>query len=153
MAAFRATLEEVTEADLLLLVMDVAHPAAEEHLAAVHEVLKEIDADDKPMVHVLNKVDIADPQQVSLLRRRHAPSVAVSARSGEGLTRLLELVEARLALTRRVLTFRVPQKEAGIVARIHANGRVIDQGYEEQDVVVTAEVDPAFAEQLARFIV
>ncbi len=152
-AAFRATLEEVTEADLLLLVMDVAHPAAEEHLAAVHEVLKEIDADDKPMVHVLNKVDIADPQQVNHLRRRHAPSVAVSARSGEGLTRLLELVEARLALTRRVLTFRVPQKEAGIVARIHANGRVIDQDYQEQDVVVTAEVDPAFAEQLARFIV
>jgi GTP-binding protein HflX len=152
-AAFRATLEEVTEADLLLLVMDAAHPAAEEHLAAVHVVLKEIGADEKEMIHVLNKADVADPQNVNQLRWKLAPSVVISARTGEGLPRLLELVEARLASTRRLVTFRIPQKEAGVVTRVHECGRVIDQSYEEQDVVLKAEVDHALAEQLARFIV
>ena len=151
-AAFRATLEEVSEADLLLLVLDVSHPAAEEHAAAVYETLKEIGADEKPILHVLNKIDAASVEQINRLRWRFAPAVAVSAKTGEGLERLLAFAEARLSASRRSVLFRIPQEEAALVARLHEQGRVEDQVYDGQDVLVRAEVGPELERRLERFV-
>ncbi|MCP4643364.1 MAG: GTPase HflX [bacterium] len=152
-AAFRATLEEVNEADLLLLVADVAHPAVEEHIGAVFTVLDEIEVGDTPMLKVYNKTDLADPGDVQVLMRGDpGDCMAVSARTGEGLAELLTEIERRLSATQRRVLLRIPQSEAGVLSRIHGNGRVLEQHYDEDDILVEAELDPAVAAQLQRYI-
>ena len=152
-AAFRATLEEVTEADLLLLVADEAHPAVHEHVNAVYSVLDEIHAGGKLVLTVFNKTDIADGQRVERLKREMLPSVAVSAKTGEGLAQLLEEVDRLLSNARRRVRLRIPQQEAGVVSRIHDAGRVLKQEYEANTIVLEAEVEPPLLGQLGRFII
>lgn len=151
-AAFRATLEEVNEADLLLLVADAAHPAVEDHIRAVYDVLEEIEAGDKPILMAFNKIDVAAVPDVQHLTWRHQPSVAVSARTGEGLDDLLQEVDRQLAATHRRVTVRIPQSQAGLVSRIHQSGRVLSQRYEDNAIIVEAEVDHALEGQLADYL-
>jgi len=151
-AAFRATLEEVNQADLLLLVADAAHPAVEDHTRAVHDVLEEIGADDKPILMAFNKIDVAAGSRVRHLTWRHQPSVAVSARTGEGLNDLLEEIDRQLAATHRRVTVRIPQSQAGLVSRIHQSGRVLSQRYEDNAIILEAEVDHALEGQLRDYL-
>lgn len=152
-AAFRATLEEVNDADLLLLVADAAHPAVEEHIRAVNTVLEEIKATGKPIVHVLNKIDLAEPAAVKQLAWGKGPCVAVSAVTGEGLDALLTVVDRELSTNRRLVLLRIPQSQGAVVARIHDGGHVLDERYEGADVLLEAELDPVLQAQLATFIV
>jgi GTP-binding protein HflX len=92
-ASFKATLEEARQARLLLHVVDASHPAAEEHIAAVNKVLREIGCDTKPTILVLNKVDrIGDPSVLDVLARNHPRSIAISAAQGRGLEALGDAV-------------------------------------------------------------
>ena len=153
-AAFRATLEIVNEADLLLLVVDAAHPAAAEHVRAVNAVLEEIDALDRPLVTVYNKIDrLTDERRTGLVDERREAAVAVSAKTGEGLEGLLAAIDQHLASTRRHVRLRIPQSEAALVARIHRAGRVLGQTYEENDILIEAEVEEALHGQLRAYIV
>lgn len=151
-AAFRATLEEVKEADLLLLVADVAHPAVEEHVRAVYDVLEEIDALGKPMLIVLNKTDIAEPERVAQLLRAGGIRLAASAATGEGCAGLLAEIDRLLAMGRRRVLLRIPQSAAGIAARVHAAGRVYRQDYEGNDIVLDAEIEAGLENALAEYI-
>jgi len=151
-AAFRATLEEVNQADLLLLVADAAHSAVEDHIRAVYDVLEEIEADDKPILMAFNKIDVAAPSRVQQLTWRHQPSVAVSARTGDGLDDLRQAIDVQLAATHRRVTVRIPQSQAGLVSRIHQSGRVLSQRYEDNAIIVEAEVDRALEGQLADYL-
>lgn len=152
-AAFRATLEEVVEADLLLAVADLAHPHVKEHLASVRSVLDEIHAGDKPLVYVFNKLDIApETGETRKVLRGAGPRVGVSAKTGEGLERLLEEIDRQLASSLRHVVLRVPQGNGAVVARVHEAGRVLDQHYEDNTVVIEAEIDRALEGALAEFI-
>jgi GTP-binding protein HflX len=96
-AAFRATLEEVTEADILLHVIDASHPNVEEHLRAVTEVLEELEASDKPTITALNKIDlVTDPGGLEKLEQEVAHPVEISALTGDGLMDLLAEIEAHI---------------------------------------------------------
>ncbi len=151
-AAFRATLEETLEAELLLLVADASHPAVEEHIQAVHKVLDEIGIEGKPLVYVFNKNDIADPERVAQLMRHRPRSIDVSAETGDGLDRLKALLDEEFASNRRRVLLRIPQSEAGVVARVHAGGRVLRQEYEDNAILLEAELDPVLEAQLSGFI-
>ena len=151
-AAFRATLEEVNEADLLLLVADASHRAVEEHIRAVYDVLEEIEIGDKPIITVFNKLDIAERDRVQQLLWGSGIRLAVSARTGEGLDVLLREVDGHVSQHFSRVTLRIPQDQAGIVARLHKSGRVLSQTYEGNEVLVTAEVDPVLKSQLQEFI-
>jgi GTPase len=144
-AAFRATLEEVNDADLLLLVVDAAHPNAEDHIKAVFAVLDEIKAGPKPMVRVLNKADIADPADLRALMRSDLPAVSVSAHTGEGLDRLAELIDAHFGQREECMRFRVPQSDAGVITRLHDAGKVLSETYEDNDILLEAVLDPSRA--------
>jgi GTP-binding protein HflX len=99
-AAFRATLEEVTEADVLLHVLDASHPNVEEHVRAVHAILEDLEVGEKPTVTALNKVDaVADPAALEHLRAEVPMPVEVSALTGEGLMDLLAAIEAEARVT------------------------------------------------------
>src|SRR6185437_10084286 len=94
--AFRSTLEEVSDSDLILHVVDGAHPDPEGQLAAVREVFAEIGADKVPELVVINKCDAADPMVIARLRSREPHSVVVSARTGEGIDQALAAIESEL---------------------------------------------------------
>ena len=151
-AAFRATLEEVNEADLLLLVADAAHPAVLDHIRAVHEVLDEIEVAGKPVILVFNKCDIADPGMIQQLLAGHGSRLAVSAHTGEGLERLLRTIERQMTADRIRVTLRIPQREAGIVSRIHRAGKVLSERYEDDDILIEAEIDRTIEGLLGDYI-
>jgi len=152
-AAFRATLEEVNEADLLLLVADAAHPAVEDHIRAVYVVLDEIEVEgDRPILTVLNKTDIAEPRRVAQLIRGPGRSVAVSARTGNGLDGLLEEVDRLLGKRRRRIRLRIPQQEARVVSWLHDHAHVRSQQYLDNAVIMDVEVDSEYEGRLARYV-
>jgi GTP-binding protein HflX len=139
-AAFRATLEEVKEADLLLHVVDASAPGVEEREAAVETVLREIGARDRPRLLVLNKADAAPPERLAALLAGRPGAVAVSALPGAGLDRLLGAVARRLGLTpRRVrLTFAAADRRG--VAAVYAAARVLAHEVVDGRVVLEAEM-------------
>lgn len=152
-AAFRATLEEVNTADLLLVVADATHPRVEEHLRTVREVLEEIGAAEKPLVYVFNKLDIAERAQVSQMLWGPGVRLAVSAKTGEGLEALLAEIDEQLSTKRRRVMLRIPQSKAGLAARVHKNGRVFEQTYSDNTIVIDAEIDQAMVGLMREYIV
>ena len=124
-AAFRATLEEIAEADLLLHLIDVTHPSAYAHSEAVLQTLHEIDADHIPILTVLNKIDLLpEPENVLEITSGFPNSVAVSALKGYGIPDLLGAVNQQLYENYTPLTVRLPYNEGGLIALFHDQGRI-----------------------------
>lgn len=155
--AFKSTLEESTSSDLLLHVVDASHPEAEAQVLAVHEVLKEIDADDVPEQLVLNKVDRADRGEAELLMKRLAAHVGhdpvlVSAHTGEGIEELREVLIERLPGKRLEIRARVPVARGDLVALAHAHGEVTHEKWHPDVVELEANVDENTAIELRPFL-
>lgn len=151
-AAFRATLEEVMEADLILHVRDVAHPETEIQKADVLAVLAGLDLpEDQPQIEVLNKIDLLDPPARDLVierARREPDAVAVSARTGEGCGNLLALLD-RVLMAQRVLhSFELDLADGAALAWLYAHGQVVRREDSEGHASVQVTLDPA---DLARF--
>lgn len=152
--AFKATLEEVVEADLLLHVVDVSHPQAEDQIAAVHAVLSEIGAQGKPTVMVLNKVDLAaQPDVVHRFTERYPRSVAVSAVTGVGIPELLAELGSALRPVREFLEVAVPHEESAVIARLHTVGQVLERDYEGPAARFKVRIPPHLHSEFAPFIV
>jgi GTP-binding protein HflX len=163
--AFRATLEEVTEAELLIHVVDVTGPQAAEQTAHVFKVLGEIGAQETPQLLVLNKVDLlpesdidveAVAQRVLSESGHHAPTraAAVSARSGEGVGRLLELVDKTLGLDPVAHAhFRIPAGEGGPLHLLHERAKVISKEYSGEWCDVEAEAPESVRRRLREYLV
>lgn len=124
-AAFRATLEEIAEADLLLHVVDISHPNAMNQVEAVHETLIEIQAENVPMITVLNKIDrLADPAAARLAVERFPQAVAMSARTGEGIDDLLGMLRNTLYETFTPILVRLPYQQGQLISLFHEFGQV-----------------------------
>jgi GTP-binding protein HflX len=160
--AFRATLEEVTEASLVLHVVDASSAGAAEHTAHVLKVLAEIGAGAIPQILVINKIDRlpageADPET---LKRRllgetgvqpEARAVAISAFSGQGMDRLEAVIDEVLPLDPIVRsTFRIPAGDGATLALLHQFGRVLQTRYEDEFCEVVAEVPESLQRRLDR---
>jgi GTPase len=127
--AFRSTLEEVAEADLLVHVVDASAADPEAQMEAVHHVLREIGADEVPELLAFNKSDVAG-DEVKRLLDRHRDSVSLSAVTGEGVDNLLEAVGERLRLLSRVVEMVVPYERGDVVAALHRQGEVLTEVHE-----------------------
>jgi GTP-binding protein HflX len=149
--AFRSTLEEVADADLILHVVDVSDPDPEGQIAAVREVLGEIGAAKVPEIVVLNKADAADPETVARLLRREPHSVLVSARTGEGIDKLLAAVEADLTRPAIEVDALVPYGRGDLIARVHATGELLSETHLESGTRIVARVDATLAAALDEF--
>jgi GTP-binding protein HflX len=146
--AFRSTLEEVADADLVLHVVDVSHPDPEGQLAAVRAVLAEVGAQSVPELVVVNKVDAADPDVVRRLLRTHPGAVAVSARTGEGIEALVELLADRLPRPRVEVDVVVPYRRGDLVHRVHTDGEVLGEEHTADGTRLHAHVGHALAAEL-----
>ena len=129
-AAFRATLEEVDGADMLVHVVDCPHPQMWEQMAAVQSILADLGAADKPTITAFNKQDRQDPQIVKRLVERTPHSCAISATTGDGCQELLRLVEELLPIRHVVRIYRIPYGDAGVVSWLHCSGRVLHERFD-----------------------
>ncbi|MFG1943599.1 GTPase HflX [Nonomuraea sp. NPDC048826] len=149
--AFRSTLEEVADADLILHVVDGSHPDPEGQLAAVREVFRTIEgAADVPEIVVINKADAADQEVLDRLTRRERDSVVVSARTGAGIPELLALVEQRLPRLDHEVTLLVPYDRGDLISRAHKEGEVLAVDHVEDGTVLHARVLPSLYQELVR---
>ena len=153
-AAFRATLEEVIGADLILHVRDVAHPDSDAQRTDVQEVLRNLgldDADAPALIEVLNKIDLLDAESRAVLRAqaaRNRESVLCSAVTGEGVRDLLRLIERRLVESHRMVDLRVALSDGAAIAWLYDHGQVIERRDDEEFAYLRVSLDPA---DLARF--
>jgi GTP-binding protein HflX len=151
--SFRATFEEVTEADLLIHVLDVSDPQADERSQNVYEVLREIGCAEKPTITVLNKIDrLKGPSPVERFRRSHLNCVPMSAKQRVGLDEFVRQLERLLAELLVMVHLRIPQSESRFVSRIHAEGNVISKEYEGNDVLLWAELPAKLAATVRDFV-
>jgi len=137
-AAFRATLEELTEADVLVHVVDASHPALEEHMAAVDALLRELQVAERPTVLALNKIDRLDEGQAGAALAGRPVAVALSAATGEGVETLLDAIEKVLPASGAV-TLRIPHRDGAALALCYERGRVL--GRTDEPGHVTLEVE------------
>ena len=150
-AAFRATLEEVAEADLALHVIDASNPERERQMAAVRRVLEEVGAADVPLIDVYNKIDEISFEEQRRLRNADPASALISARTGEGVDELLQMVASRVALdTRRItITFdEFKEFDRQQISRLYRMARVVSHVASNGRVVIEADVPRRYIERL-----
>src|SRR6478609_6582299 len=140
--AFRSTLEEVAEADLVLHVVDGSHPDPEGQITAVRTVLADVDATDVREVIVVNKADIADPEVLDRLRRHEKHCITVSARTGAGLAELRDLIARELPKPDIELEVLVPYDRGDLVSRIHERAEILASEHVADGTRVRAKVTP-----------
>ena len=147
--AFKATLEEVNEADLLLHVIDASQPRVDEQIAAVEAVLRELDAQDKPVLAVFNKIDIERGRnQFPRLAERFRHFVAISATTGEGTAHLGQTIADLLRDRVAHLRLKIPAGEGRWIAALHANGKVLDQKVRGKHLCLEVILPASFAASL-----
>jgi GTP-binding protein HflX len=148
--AFRSTLEEVADADVILHVVDGSDADPKAQLAAVREVLAEIGARSVPELVVINKADAADPIELEGLRLAEPKSVVVSARTGEGIDKLLAELDEMLPRRQREITVTVPYDRGDLVSRAHREGEVLEVRHGADGTELTARVPLGLAAVLER---
>ena len=149
--AFRSTLEEVADADLILHVVDGSDADPRLQLAAVREVLAEVGAGDVPELVVINKADAADPIELEGLRLAEKQSVIVSARTGEGLDELQAEIERLMPRQYREISVVIPYARGDLLSRAHDEGEVLAVEHGSDGTELTARVPPGLAAELAGF--
>jgi GTP-binding protein HflX len=149
--AFRSTLEEVADADLVVHVVDGSHPDPEGQLAAVREVLADVGAHQVPELVVVNKADVADPAVVARLLARSPGAVAVSARTGAGVDELMDRIAEVLPRPDVEVDVLVPFDRGDLVSRVHADGEVISEEHTGDGTRLKARVHAMLARDLAAY--
>jgi GTPase len=153
-AAFRATLEEVTEADLIIHVRDVHHPDSEAQRGDVHTVLADLgigDAVEQRMVEALNKIDLIEPERRAMLQnqaQRNHDVVPISAVTGEGCERLMDLLDSRVDGDRQLVHLEIPVSDGAALAWLYQHGEVVSRNDDEQAAHVAVRLSEA---DLGRF--
>jgi len=153
-AAFRATLEEIVDADLMLHVVDIMHRNVQQQVETVGQVLQQIGAGEKPLLVALNKVDLLDdPEEASRLARQYRQAVAVSALDGRGLGDLLLAMER--TVSRQMVRVRalVPYSKGALLSLFRRSGRVEREQHGVSGVLIEGELPPALVDQFERFLV
>ena len=151
--AFRSTLEEVADADLILHVVDGSHPDPEGQISAVREVFAEVGATKIPEIIVINKADAADPLVLARLQRAEPHSIVVSARSGQGIAALRDLVEGELPRPGVAFTALLPYERGDLINRLHQQGEIDSMEHTAEGTVVAGRANADLAGELASYAV
>lgn len=151
--AFKATLEEVVQADILLHVVDSSHSHAEAQIEAVNKVLDEIGAHGKPTIMVFNKTDRAATESVARFVNLYPRSVAVSAKTGDGIPALLAELGTAIRPIREYLELDVPHQASDVIARLHKVAQIVEREYDGPSARFKARIPPHLLAEFAPYIV
>ena len=148
-AAFKATLEEVVEADLLLHVVDVCHPEAESQIDAVDEVLKELGAFDRPTLMLFNKIDLLEEEgYIQLFQSKYPDSLAISAQDGAGLEGLKGLLAERFSTQDVDMSLALSYQDGKALDYLYKHGKVFDTDYQGESIRVKAKLPQRYLKAL-----
>lgn len=151
-AAFKSTLEESIQADILIHLVDVSHPMAEEQAQTTHEVLSELGAKDKPIITVLNKIDkLPDSSVLTRMRLKYPHTLEISALKGTGFKELFEAIIIELSKQRKIVTLRIPQSDYASVSEVMRLGNILSQEYDENDVILKVDLPSALSGKLKKY--
>jgi len=151
-AAFRATLEEITEADVILHVVDASHPQVEEQAEAVEDELEALDVHGKPRITALNKIDRMPEDELSLLERRFAEPVLVSALTGAGMGGLQKRMVRDIARSFVSVTARIPYGESDFVHLFRSRGTVEREDHESEGTIIMGRLPVSLLPRFQPFI-
>ncbi|HZJ48389.1 MAG TPA: GTPase HflX, partial [Acidimicrobiia bacterium] len=149
--AFRSTLDEAADADLLVHIVDAADPDPDGQIAAVREVLSEIGASDVPEILVFNKSDIAEPAVLRRLSTVYEGSVAASALTGDGVESVEDAIVEGLEAVTATVDLLIPYDRGDIVAQLHEVGEVLSEDHAAQGTEMTVRLPAAAAERVAAY--
>ncbi|PCI93684.1 GTPase HflX [Candidatus Aerophobetes bacterium] len=152
--SFKSTLEEALFTDILLHIVDVSSPLAEEQAEATFEVLKELGSEKKPTITVLNKIDQCEDKSMILrFRLKYTKTVMISASKKEGFDDLLEMIETEVKALRRVVTLKVPQSKYHIVSELMDKGQILESEYEGNNIILKVEIPQEIEHKISEFLV
>jgi len=152
-AAFKSTLEEAVHTDILLHLIDVSNPMAELQAEATMHVLKELKADQRPIITVLNKIDAIQHSGIlQRFRMKYPKTVPISALTGEGFDYLMELMVQEIGALRKTYRLRVPQTHYSLVSELMREGKVIQCDYEDNDILLHVEIPGRLESKVKPFI-
>ena len=147
--AFKSTLEEVTDADLIVHVVDGSHPDPFEQIRAVREVISEIGASEIPEIIAINKADVAEPEVIMALLRKEDNAFAFSAKTGFGVDNLLRAIENSLPHPNIEIDTVIPYTRGDLVNAIHEKGEVLEEEYRPEGTYLRALVDDRLAKKIS----
>ena len=148
-ASFKSTLEEITEADILLHVVDVSHPQMEDHIAVVKNTIEDLGAGNKPVIYVFNKVDIIEERMlIKDLQSKYSPSVFIAARRGINITGLKEQLLHAISASFNEKTYTLSSNDYKLLSQIHNLAEVTNQKFEDDKINITVKVNAKNKEQL-----
>lgn len=151
-AAFKSTLEEAVQADILLHLIDASSPNAEMQAEATFEVLKELGAEKRPMITVLNKVDQCENKtQILRLKFKYPKTVEISALHRTGFDPLMDAMVREISLLRKLVKLRVPQSHYALVSDVMRLGKVLSVDYEGNDILLEVEIPQHLESKVAHF--
>lgn len=148
--SFKSTLEEVVYADLILNVCDASNPDYEQQIDVTLDTIKELGASDKPVLTVFNKCDLTKNLHFFSLDRN---TVRISAKTGEGLTALLEKIASMLENTRRRVRLNIPYSDGNLISRIRDDGELISEEYTPDGIIIDAVLDSGFLNLVRDYII
>jgi GTP-binding protein HflX len=153
-AAFRSTLEEAAQADILLHLIDVSNPHAEMQAESTQEVLKELEATKHPIINVLNKIDqCKDRAMIHRMRIKYPKTVEISALNKTGFDGLMDQMIHEISRLRKVVKLRVPQSQYALVSEIMKEGKVLNCEYEENDILLEIEIPHHLERKVSHFVI
>jgi GTP-binding protein HflX len=146
--AFKSTLEEVADADVIVHVVDGSHSDPFEQIRAVRQVIAEVGGEQIPEIIAINKVDIADPQTVMEILRKEPNSFAFSVRTGFGVAALVQAIESSLPRPTIEIKAVIPYNRGDLIHAIHEQGEIFSEGYVEAGTAIHARVDAGLAQAI-----
>jgi GTP-binding protein HflX len=150
-ASFKSTLLEVTDADIIVHVVDCTHPIYKQQMAVVRDTLKELDAGDKPTITVFNKVDLIEsPGALQQLQSEHQNGVFISAERGMNLGELQSALQRILDEAIKRITVRISPPDFKLAAEFHTDANVLSETYEDDSIVIQAEIKPELLNRLSK---
>ncbi len=153
-AAFKSTLEEAMSADILLHLIDVKSPYSKENTEAAKEVLKELNAENKPTITCLNKIDeLEDKSIINYFKINYPKTVEISALKRKGFEELLEAMTSEISNLRKFIKLQIPQSYYKLVSEVIKKGRIISSEYIDNDIVIEAEIPSILESKLKQFII
>lgn len=150
--AFKSTLEEAVQADILLHLIDVSNRNAQQQAEATFEVLKELGATNRPLITVLNKIDrCEDPSMIQRMKIAYPKTVEISALEKKGFERLTELMIEEISRLRKCVRLRIPQSHYALVSELMREGKVLSCEYEENNILLEVEIPHQLEHKVAPF--
>ncbi|MCK4259535.1 MAG: GTPase HflX [Halanaerobiales bacterium] len=152
-AAFRATLEEVQRAEIILHVVDASHPGYEKQIRTVLDVLGDLEVLEKPIITVYNKGDLLSENEIVYLNERNNPSVVISSLTGMGVEKLFDLIRTEIEEEFAELEIVIPYNQGGWVEKLHQVGNVLVEEYQNEGIYLKVKVNPTIAGQLKEYMI